>query len=155
MIRITTTLFVLAFWTSAALAASAQQPPPPEGPPQATNPYAQPYQPNAPAVNNTINPAMLAKAKTVFAELQAGKIDRSLLSAEGNSNLSDAEIADAQKMIGTLGKPVSFVQQQIVTRQNFTAAIYLVTFKNGKKIDFGFAVDDQGEIAGLRLGTPR
>ena len=54
--------------------------------------------------------------------------------------MTDATIANAQKMIGGLGPPVSFVQQQSSSQGNVSAAIYVVTFKNGEKIDFLFAV---------------
>lgn len=155
--RISTGLFALALWASATLAAPAQQypPPPPEGAPQSGNPYGQPYQPSAPAVNNTPNSAMLARAKSVFAELQSGKVDRSQFSTGPNTNFTEATIDNAQRMVGSLGKPVSFVQQQSMTQGNVHAAIYSVTFKNGQKVDFLFALDSQGKIAGLSLGTPR
>lgn len=149
MIRISTTLVALALFASATLVASAQQPPP-EGPPQAQNPYA----PSA-TTSSAPNPAMLARAKTWFAHLQAGTIDRSQLATNANSNLTDATITNAQKMIGNLGRPVSFVQQQASTQGNDTAAIYVVTFKNGKKIDFLFVEDTQGKVEGLGLGTPQ
>jgi hypothetical protein len=155
MIRITIGLFALALWANVPGPALAQQPPPAEGPPQATNPYAQPYQPNPPAVNNAPNPAMMAKAKIVFAQLQTGKVDRSQLAENANANFTNATIENAQNMIGNLGKPVSFVQQQAMTRGSVHAAIYLVTFKNGNKVDFLFAMDSDGKIAGLSLGTPR
>jgi hypothetical protein len=155
MFRISTSLFALAIWASATLGASAQQyPPPPEGAPQSNNPYAQPYQPNTPTTTNAPNPAMLARAKSVFAQLQEGKIDRSQLATGPNTNFTDASIANAQKMIGNLGKPTSFVQQQSMTQGSVSAAIYLVRFNNGQSVDFLFAVDSQGKIAGLSLGTP-
>ncbi len=146
-------LFILTLWASVPLYAFAQEPPP-EGAPQAGNPYAQPY---APAATNTSapNPAMLARAKRVFAQLQAGEIDRSALATGANANFSETTIASAQKMVGSLGKPVSFVQQQATTQGGVSAAIYTVTFKNGRKVDFLFALDSQGKIAGLSLGTPR
>lgn len=146
-------LFALTLWASVPLCASAQEPPPPEGAPQATNPYAQPYAPSA-TTTNAPNPAMLARAKQVFAQLQVGKIDRSQLAAGPNANFTETTVANAQKMVGSLGKPVSFVQQQATTQGDVSAAIYVVTFKNGKKVDFLFALDAQGKIAGLSLGTP-
>jgi hypothetical protein len=53
-----------------------------------------------------------------------------------------------------LGPPVSFVQQQANTQGTVSAAIYVVTFKNGEKVDFLFAVDSQGKVQGMSLGTP-
>ncbi len=153
MFRILIGLFALTLCASVPLAAYAQEPPPPEGAPQAGNPYAQPYAPSA-TTNDAPNPAMLARAKNVFAQLQAGKIDRSQLAAGPNANFTETTVANAQKMIGSLGKPVSFVQQQATKQGDVSAAIYAVTFKNGKKVDFLFVLDAQGKIAGLSLGTP-
>ncbi|HEY6450415.1 MAG TPA: hypothetical protein VIX60_07030 [Candidatus Cybelea sp.] len=150
MFRIFVGLFALTLWASVTLCASAQEPPPPEGAPQAADPYA----PNATATPAP-NPAMLARAKTVFTQLQAGKIDRSQLVTDANANFTNATVANAQKMVGSLGKPVSFVQQQATTQGSVSAAIYVVTFKNGQKVDFLFALDSQGKIAGLSLSSPR
>jgi hypothetical protein len=105
------------------------------------------------------DPTLLARAKSTFVALQSGKLDRSQLAANGpNGNMTDATIANAQKAIGGLGPPVSFVQQQYQqgsgSQGNVSAAIYVVTFKNGEKIDFLFAVDAQGKIEGMSLGTP-
>lgn len=149
MFRIFVGLFALTLWASITLCASAQEPPP-EGAPQAADPYA----PNSTATPAP-NPALLARAKTVFAQLQAGKIDRSQLATNANANFTNATVANAQKMVGSLGKPVSFAQQQATTQGNVSAAIYVVTFKNGQKVDFLFALDSQGKIAGLSLSSPR
>jgi len=119
------------------------QPPPPQA-----------NEPAAPAPSATTNPQLLATAKHWFAQLQAGKIDKSQLEGGPYSNMTDASIANAQKMVGSLGAPVSFVQQQYQSQGNVTAAIYLVTFSNGEKVDFLFALDQQGKVAGLSLGTP-
>jgi len=117
-------------------------------------PPQQTYPMSAPAPSPTTNPQLLAMAKQWFAQLQAGKIDRSQLDTGPYGNMTDASIANAQKMIGNLGPPVSFVQQQYQVQGNVSAAIYLVTFGNGQKVDFLFAVDRQGKVAGLSLGTP-
>jgi hypothetical protein len=152
MLRITTTIVAAALFASAPLlCAAAQEPPPPEGAPIQGNPYGEP---NATS-SNAVNKPLLAKAKSWFAALQAGKIDRSQMEAGPNANLNDATIANAQKMIGGLGTPVSFVQQREGTQGNITYAIYSVTFRNGEKVDFLFALDSSGKVASLGLGTPR
>jgi hypothetical protein len=38
-----------------------------------------------------------------------------------------------------------------MTQNGVDYAIYLLTFGDGKKLDFIFAVDGQGKVAGLRL----
>lgn len=139
----------------------AMAPPPPQGtmpqgqgaPPPAPPPVTQPN--NQPSAAPTTDPAMLARAKSWFAQLQAGKIDRSQLADKANSTLTDANISNAQSVIGNLGTPVSFVQQQAGSQGNINYAVYMLTFKNGKKINFFFAVDTQGKIEGLQLGQPQ
>jgi hypothetical protein len=151
MFCIRTALLALAIYASVgAMAASAQQPPP-EGAPIPGSPYGQPYGPSPAA---TTDPALLAKAKSWFVALQHGKIDRSQLASSAYGNMTDASIASAQKMIGSLGPPVSFVQERAQSQDNVSAAIYSVTFKNGQKVDFLFAVDSEGKVEGLSLGTP-
>lgn len=155
MFRISFTIVAIAFWANAGvLCAFGQEAPPPEGPPQAGNPYAQPL-PGGPATASAPNPAMLAQAKSWFARLQSGNIDRSKLASGSYAAMTEATISNAQKMVGSLGKPVSFVQQQATTQGSVSAAVYVVTFKNGRKVDFFFAVDGQGKVEGLALGTPR
>jgi hypothetical protein len=146
MFRIITSFLALALYASfASIAASAQEMPPPGAlaPPSAANATAAP------------DPQMLMRAKSWFAQLQAGKVDRSELETGPNANLIDATISNAQKMLANLGRPVSFVQQQAGSQGGVSYAIYLVTFKNGKKLDFLFAVDRNGKVASLALGSPK
>ncbi|HYL27264.1 MAG TPA: hypothetical protein VEW74_05470 [Candidatus Nitrosotalea sp.] len=149
MIRTIKLLAAMAFAAGTALPVSAQQMPPPEGPAVQGNPYG------APAATQAPDKAMLAQAKKVFAELQAGKIDPSQFSSNSpNASMNAATVANAQRMIGGLGKPVSFLEQQSQAQGNNNAVLYLVTFQNGQQIDFLFMVDSQGKVAGLGLGTP-
>jgi len=156
MFRICTALAALALFTTIALRAGAQQvpPPPPEGAPVQGNPYGQ--SPGAdPARTPIPDTVILAQAKKVFSQLQSGKVDQSELSTDTpNSNMNAATIANAQRMIGSLGKPVSFVEQHSTAQGGMDAVIYLVTFQNGQKIDFLYMVDSQGKVTGLGLGTP-
>jgi hypothetical protein len=155
MVRISVTLAALALYASLALPVAAQQySPPPEGAPVQGNPYGQPPGAN-PAAKPIPDAVMLTQAKKVFAQLQTGKVDRSELSTSTpNSNMNDATIANAQRMIGSLGKPVSFVEQRSTSQGSMTGVLYLVTFQNGQKIDFLYMVDSQGKVTGLGLGTP-
>ncbi len=154
MVRSFIVSIVLALFAGAALPALAQQmPPPPEGAPEQTNPYGQPLEPGSSATS-VPDKKMLARAKNWFSALASGRIDRSQLATNASSNMNDATIANAQKMIGALGKPVSFVAQRSGSQGNITYGIYLVTFENGKKVDFLFAVDSSGKVTSLGLGTP-
>lgn len=156
MFRIFTSLIAGALFAgSTALGALAQQMPPPEGPPQGTNPYGQPHAPPDTTTSSVPSPQMLATAKKMFAELQSGKIDRSQLSTSNpNANMNDASIANGYKMVNGLGAPVSFVPQRTSSQGNLSAALYLITFKNGEKLDFLLILDSQGKVAGMGLGTP-
>jgi hypothetical protein len=119
----------------------------PVGPPMMT---PAPYGAPAPATTPSPNPQMLARAKSWFAQLQAGKIDRSQL-APGMGSLTDEQVTNVSAQIKSLGTPVTFEQQQTMTQNGVDYAIYLLTFGDGKKLDFIFAVDGQGKVAGLRL----
>jgi len=103
----------------------------------------------APAPNAT----MLSRAKAAFDQLQAGKVDRSELTPQMRA-ASDAELKTAQSSIAR-GSPVSFQQQQSFSQGGYTYAVYLVTFNDGSKVDFVFALDSQGKVAGMRVtGAP-
>jgi hypothetical protein len=123
-----------------------QQPPPPPAAPPPLAPSTA-----APAATPAPDPAMLAAAKTAFAALQSGKIDRTTLTAEMNSGLTDDKLATTKAAIGNLGTPESFDQQRSGTQGDVRFAVYLVTFANGTKLNFLIGIDGQGKIAGLRL----
>jgi hypothetical protein len=124
--------------------------------PEPMGPPAPAYQPmNQPSPTATVDPGMLRQAKTWFAALQSGTVDRSQLAAKASSSLTDADLAQAKAMIGNLGTPASFEQQQAASQGGISFAIYLVTFKSGAKYDFFFAVDQQGKVQGLKLGRPQ
>ncbi len=104
----------------------------------------------APAANT----AMLARAKAMFAQLQAGKVDRSQLTPQMSAAATDAQLKDAQASVAR-GTPASFVQQQSFSQGGNTYAVYLVTFADGSKVNFVFALDSQGQVAGMRVtGAP-
>lgn len=143
---------VLALCTSVALPALGQQMPPPEGSPEQSNPYSQPG--SGSTTTSAPNKALLTRAKVWFGELQSGSVDRSQLATSASSSLSDATVANARQMIGSLGKPVSFVQQRTGSQGGITYGIYVVTFQNGQTVNFLFAVDSTGKVTSLGLGNP-
>jgi len=125
-----------------------QQPPPvPAAPPLAPMPATT----GAPTTTPSPDPAMLAAAKTAFAALQSGKVDRTTLTAEMSTALTNDKLATLKGAIGNLGTPVSFDQQRAGTQGNVRFAVYLVTFANGTKLNFLIGIDEHGKIAGLRL----
>jgi hypothetical protein len=105
----------------------------------------------APTATPSPDPAMLARAKNEFAQLQSGKIDRTTLTTEMSTALTDDKLATLKGAIGNLGTPVSFAQQRAGTRGDVRYAVYVVTFANGTKLDFLIGIDGQGKIAGMQL----
>jgi hypothetical protein len=126
-----------------------QPPPPPAAPPYAPVPAAT----SAPTATPSPDPALLVLAKNEFSQLQTGKIDRTTLTTDMSTLLTDDKLATVKSGIGNLGAPVSFDQQRAGTQGDVRYAVYLVTFANGTKADFLIGVDGQGKIAALRL-TP-
>src|SRR5512135_2308793 len=99
-------------------------------------PAGAPAPPSAASATAKPDPAMLGHARHFFNELQAGSVNRSELAPGGASaSLNNATISNAQRMIGSLGNPVSFVQQQAGSQGGVSWAVYLVTFKNGQRLD--------------------
>jgi hypothetical protein len=121
-----------------------QPPPPPAAPPLAPGPATT-------AATPSPDPAMLARAKNEFAQLQAGKIDRTTLTTQMSTALTDDKLAIVKTSIGNLGTPVSFDQQRAGTQGDVRYAVYVVTFANGTKLNFLIGVDGQGKIAGMQL----
>jgi len=122
-----------------------QPPPPPAPPPLAPMPAA--------TATPSPDPALLARAKNEFAQLQSGKIDRTTLTTDMSTLLTDDKLATVKSAFGNTGAPVSFEQQRTGTQGDVRYAVYLVTFASGTKVDFLIGVDGQGKIAALRL-TP-
>jgi hypothetical protein len=156
MSRICTILLGVALFAATAALAP---PPPTGGMPEPGQGPAEPAPPAAPmaapSASATIDPQMLSRAKDWFARLQAGNIDRSQLATTANGALTDSAISNARNMLASLGAPLSFVQQQAGSQGGVNYAVYLLTFKDGSKLDFFFAVDQQGKIEGLQLGRPQ
>jgi hypothetical protein len=137
---------------AATIAATPPGVQPPGGP--VPQPGGPPQPVSAPTAAATADPAILARAKNWFAQLQAGKIDRSQLATTANAALTDAKIATVSQAISGLGSPATFVQTNAGQQGNISYAIYLLTFGNGTKLNFFFAVDSQGKVEGLQIGQP-
>jgi len=108
---------------------------------------------STPSPAPSANAAMRKRAEAAFAQLQAGKVDRSQLTPQMNA-ASDAQFKSVQASIAH-GAPTSFEQQQSFSQGGYTYAVYLVTFSDGAKVNFVFALDSQGKVAGMRVtGAP-
>jgi hypothetical protein len=103
----------------------------------------------------TPNDAMLGRAKTAFAQLQSGTLDRSTLDEQMNAALTDDKVGAVKAAIGSLGTPVSFVEIRTGSQGGYPFAVYALTFANGTKMDLIFALDGQGKIAGMQLIPPQ
>ena len=73
-------------------------------------------------------PAKLEQAKRIFADLQQGKIDRSLFTDNANAYFSDRALQDFAAGLGPLGTPVSFAQASQGLRGGMTLRVYIVRF---------------------------
>lgn len=146
MIRTYIGSFALTIALSGVVPVAAQEYPPAGAlpPPSAASATAKP------------DPAMLGRARHVFGELQSGSVDRSELAPGGAAaSMNSATISNAQRMIGNLGEPVGFVQQQAGSQGGVSWAVYKISFRNGQTLDFLYGVDSNGKITTLGLGTPR
>lgn len=110
--------------------------------------------PAPPAATATPDAGIAARARTMFAQLQAGKIDRTQLDTEANSTIDDATIKRAHDAVQALGTPVTFEQQNVFARNGITNYVYLVTFGGGQSLDFGFLLDSSGKVAGMLIAPP-
>jgi hypothetical protein len=99
------------------------------------------------------DPAMVARAKAVYAELAANKIDASELRPEAAVDMTPAKMKQAADFLAPLGTPVTFEQQRTASQGGITAYMFELTFGNSTKLDFIYAIDAKGKIASLRV-TP-
>ncbi|HJZ81219.1 MAG TPA: serine hydrolase domain-containing protein, partial [Pyrinomonadaceae bacterium] len=80
------------------------------------------------ATNDPATPAKLEQAKKIFADLQQGKIDRSLFTSNANAYFSEEALQDFAAGLGPLGTPQSFTQASQGLRGGMTLRVYLVRF---------------------------
>ncbi len=80
------------------------------------------------ATNDPATPAKLEQAKKIFADLQQGKIDRSLFTDNANFYFSEDALKDFQAGLGPLGTPQSFIQTSQGLRGGMTLRVYIIRF---------------------------
>lgn len=80
------------------------------------------------ATNDPATPAKLEQAKKIFADLQQGKIDRSLFTSNANAYFSEQALQDFATGLGPLGAPQSFTQTSQGLRGGMTLRVYIVRF---------------------------
>lgn len=74
----------------------------------------------------------LAQAKAIFANLQQGRIDRGLFTADANSYFDATALHDYQSSLAPLGKPQSFTLRAARKRGGMQMRGYTVTFPKTK-----------------------
>jgi hypothetical protein len=103
----------------------------------------------------TPNPdAIAAAARRCFLELQAGKIDRQLLTAGASVDLSADAVKDLERQLHPLGRPSAFVLAFSSLSGNTGAYIYRVTSADGRHyVIFSYSVDvAQNKVTALHFG---
>ena len=84
----------------------------------------------------------LAQAETIFANLQQGKIDRRLFTADANSYFSGTAVHDYQTSLAPLGKPESFTIRAARKRGGMQMRGYILTFPKTKLSITTYALPD-------------
>jgi D-alanyl-D-alanine carboxypeptidase len=80
------------------------------------------------ATNDPATPAKLEQAKKIFADLQQGKIDRTLFTENANAYFSEQALQDFASGLGPLGTPQSFTQASQGLRGGMTLRVYIIRF---------------------------
>ncbi len=91
--------------------------------------------------------AQLDEARKVFAELQEGEIDRSLLTPDGNFYFAPQVLKDARSSLGPLGTPQSFTQTAYGLRGGMTYRIFEIKFASGKTLKLTTFSPPGGKLA--------
>ena len=80
------------------------------------------------ATSDAATAAKLEQAKKIFADLQQGKINRSLFTENANAYFSEQALADFASGLGPLGTPQTFTQASQSLRGGMVGRVYLVRF---------------------------
>jgi hypothetical protein len=80
------------------------------------------------STSDAATPTKLEQAKRIFADLQQGKIDRSLFTDNANAYFSEQALQDFASGLGPLGTPQSFVQASQGLRGGMTLRVYIIRF---------------------------
>lgn len=86
--------------------------------------------------------AALEQAKTIFAGLQKGKIDRSLFTPNANAYFSELALRDFASSLGPLGTPQEFAQESQSLRGGMTLRRFRVKFLQKTLRAWTFAMPD-------------
>jgi CubicO group peptidase (beta-lactamase class C family) len=98
------------------------------------------------------DPAITALARQWMRRMQTGDIDKSQLSASFAKHLTRDMVSGMKEDLAPLGDPTSFVYRGKSKTNGATAYQYSVGFK-GARLQLTIAVDSQGKISALGLGS--
>jgi CubicO group peptidase (beta-lactamase class C family) len=82
------------------------------------------------AADDALAQRTTTQARSIFAGLQEGKIDRSLLTSNASAYFSDQALKDFASSLGPLGAPIGFVQTGTQKRGGMVLRVYRATFPN-------------------------
>lgn len=116
--------------------------------------YAMPAATSSKAVStsSSVSPKITAKAKEWFHRFQVGKIDRSQLTPQVNSQLTDDLVNRASEAFNRLGQPTSYSFMRTYSIGGATGYDFLLTFPSKRIIEM-IAFDSHGKLAGIDFKT--
>jgi CubicO group peptidase (beta-lactamase class C family) len=91
--------------------------------------------------------AQLAQARQIFSELQAGTIDRTLLTSDADSYFTSEVLSDAAASLKPLGPPERFEQTSMTLRGGMTLRTFQIRFPSGTALRLSTFSDDHGRFA--------
>jgi CubicO group peptidase (beta-lactamase class C family) len=98
------------------------------------------------------DPAVTAKAKAYFAQLQAGDQDSPYLAPKLNKKMKAGLAKHLAGEFKGYGQPTAFVFKGRRTDAGKTFSDYVIRFGPGSLLKFGVALDGNGKIASISLG---
>lgn len=105
----------------------------------------------APATSapTALSPKRLAFARSLFAGVQAGKLDSALFDARMNELLKPVVLAGLAKQLQPFGAPVTILDAADHVTTSYRSTDYLFRFADGKSMIMRVTIDTKGKIAGL------
>jgi hypothetical protein len=98
------------------------------------------------------DPAVTKRAKDWFHRMEVGNVDRSQLSAQMNTALTDALVAQTAAQLGPLGEPTAFKYVKVYLVGDQLAYVYQVSVPSGS-FYWWFGLDAKGQITGFYVRT--
>ncbi|MDH2910318.1 MAG: hypothetical protein HKL92_04490 [Candidatus Eremiobacteraeota bacterium] len=96
-----------------------------------------------------LSPKRFAFVRSLFTNLQAGKIDSALFDARMNELLKPVVLSGLAKKLVPFGSPATILDAADHTTPSYRATDYLLRFTAGRSLIMRVAIDTKGKIAGL------